>query len=279
MAQHTKRTHADGTVSYEIRASLGRDVNGKQIRKFTTWTPPTGMTAKQIAKQLEKEKLLFEEACKNGAILDTQMKFADLAELWLDAKKDSHSLGHQQRAREVLPTINAALGHLKVADIRPHHLQAFYKNLAEPGIKKTLPQATARPALGDAMKNNKTTQTAIAAVSGLSVDTVRQACRGATVSGPTASAIAAALGLEVKTLFDVTERKESLAPRTILYHHQIIGAALEYGVRNSIIADNPARRVEPPKNAKKKPPILTTCSLRSSSPRSMMRRSNGAPPR
>ena len=31
--------------------------------------------------------------------------------------------------------INQAIGHLNLADIRPQHLNSFYKNLAEPGIR------------------------------------------------------------------------------------------------------------------------------------------------
>jgi integrase len=261
MATHKERINADGTKSYYISCSLGRDVDGKQIRKYTTWTPAPGMTEKQIMKQLEREKTLFEEACKNGTVLDAQMRFADLAELWLDAKRDSHSPGHQRNARDLLQTINAALGHLRVADIRPHHLQAFYKNLGEPGIKKTPSQATAQPAFGETIKKNAMTQKALAAASGLSLFTVSRAQRGETISEPSAAKIAAALDLDVRTLFDVAERKETLAPRTVLYYHQIIGAVLEYGVRNSIVNDNPARRVEPPKNPKKEAAFLDDVQL------------------
>ena len=45
--------------SYKITASCGYDISGKQIRKHTTWTPPVGMTPRQIAKELERQKVLF----------------------------------------------------------------------------------------------------------------------------------------------------------------------------------------------------------------------------
>lgn len=35
--------------SYDIRVSCGYDVNGKQKFKQMTWTPPDGMTPKQMA--------------------------------------------------------------------------------------------------------------------------------------------------------------------------------------------------------------------------------------
>ena len=35
------------TVSYRFTACMERDVRGKQVRKYTTWTPPEGLiTAK-----------------------------------------------------------------------------------------------------------------------------------------------------------------------------------------------------------------------------------------
>lgn len=46
--------------SYKITVSCGYDINGKQIRKHKTWNPPAGMTERQIQKELERQKVLFE---------------------------------------------------------------------------------------------------------------------------------------------------------------------------------------------------------------------------
>ncbi len=54
MATVKTRTNKDGSVIYEIRVSLGRDIHGKQILKYQTWTPEPAMTAKQIEKALER---------------------------------------------------------------------------------------------------------------------------------------------------------------------------------------------------------------------------------
>ena len=40
--------------SYRISVSDGYDMNGHQIRHTMTWTPPIGMTAKQIAKEVNR---------------------------------------------------------------------------------------------------------------------------------------------------------------------------------------------------------------------------------
>lgn len=52
MAQITKRTGRTGKVSYLIRVSAGYDVNGHQIKRSMTWTPPESMTPKKIEKAL-----------------------------------------------------------------------------------------------------------------------------------------------------------------------------------------------------------------------------------
>ena len=61
--------------SYKITASCGYDISGKQIRKHTTWTPPAGMTPRQIAKELERQKVLFEERVNSGTTKDGNIRF------------------------------------------------------------------------------------------------------------------------------------------------------------------------------------------------------------
>ena len=69
--------------SYKITASCGYDISGKQIRKHTTWTPPAGMTPRQIAKELERQKVLFEERVNSGTTKDGNIRFEDFAAIWM----------------------------------------------------------------------------------------------------------------------------------------------------------------------------------------------------
>lgn len=43
-------------------------------------TQEPGMTARQIKKELDRQAVLFEEKCRNGQVLDGNIKFADFAE-------------------------------------------------------------------------------------------------------------------------------------------------------------------------------------------------------
>lgn len=51
-------------ISFKFKCSLGRDTNGKQRCKCTTWTPPKPMPEKRLKAQAEREAILWEERIK-----------------------------------------------------------------------------------------------------------------------------------------------------------------------------------------------------------------------
>lgn len=255
MATTKKRAHKDGSVSFEIRVSLGRDINGKQILKYHTWTPSPGMKPRQIEKALEREEVLFEEKCRTGKVLDTSAKFADFAARWLDANEDIFSPAYKYTAADLLARINIAIGNIPLDKLRPHHLQELYRNLAEAGVKKTKATAVTHKLAG-LLKERGITRAALSQAAGVAPITITTACRGKNVNSDTANRIAAALGMQVTELFTVTAAKERLSPRTILHHHRLISSILETAVKWQLLYDNPARRVTTPKVPKKEATFL-----------------------
>ena len=73
----TIRKRSNG--SYEIKVSCGYGVDGKQRAQYKTWKPETNMTPKQIEKEVNRQAVLFEEACKKGQIT-AAVKFEAFAE-------------------------------------------------------------------------------------------------------------------------------------------------------------------------------------------------------
>lgn len=123
--------------SYEIRVFCGLDEKGKRLYKYTHWTPDTNMTPKQIEKEVERQKILFENRVKKGEAVDGNVRFRDFAQRWMtEYAKPKLAPKTIARYKGLLTRINIAIGHLKLSDIRPMHLNAFYKNLAEPGVCK-----------------------------------------------------------------------------------------------------------------------------------------------
>jgi SOS response regulatory protein OraA/RecX len=50
-----------------------------------TWKPDPTMTEKQIQKELNRQAVMFEEACANGQTT-TVMKFQEFAEQWIESR-------------------------------------------------------------------------------------------------------------------------------------------------------------------------------------------------
>jgi len=105
--------------SYKIRVSCGYDTRGKQIRQSMTWTPPEGMSERQIQKELQKQAVLFEQDCLKGQIVAT-IKFEDFAGQWfreyaeLKLKKNTLANYYGLTGR-----IYKAIGHLRMDKITP----------------------------------------------------------------------------------------------------------------------------------------------------------------
>lgn len=133
MATITKRND-----TYRIRASAGYDASGKQITKSMTWKPEPGMTKRQIEKELERQKILFEEQIKGGNYAARQVKFEPLARECLEQAERQGELKPLtlKRFQQTQERTYQAIGHLYVDKITTRQLQKFINNLAEVGVNK-----------------------------------------------------------------------------------------------------------------------------------------------
>lgn len=61
MANIRENKRGGKVVSYRFTACLGRDVRGKQIRKYATWTPPAGLTPSKERKAAQRAADSWEE--------------------------------------------------------------------------------------------------------------------------------------------------------------------------------------------------------------------------
>lgn len=132
MANLKANKDKDGKIiSYRIRVSDGCGVDGKQRFKTTTWKVPHGMTDKQAAKEAEKMAIQFEDEVKNGlAGSQRNLKLADFVPMYLEVKKGSLSPRiHVEYEKTLNKVIIPALGHIKLSELRPAHVQAFVNQL------------------------------------------------------------------------------------------------------------------------------------------------------
>ena len=253
MATIEKLSYKNG-VSYRISVSAGFDTSGRRIRHRMTYKPEPGMTARQIEKAVQRAAADFERSIEQGFALDNRQTFAEYADYVIDLKKRTGLRPKtEDRYRELLGRINPAIGHLKIADIRPQHLNSFYKNLGESGIRADEGTATAKIDLTAYLKSQKKTNTAVAEAAGISLTTMVAATKGKSVSVETASAIAGALGKKPEEIFSVSFDTSPLSDKTILEHHRLISTILAQAEKEMLVPYNAAEKATPPKVQKKDP--------------------------
>lgn len=128
MAKIRKRNN-----SYQICVSCGYDMTGKQMCRYKTFVPEKGMTAKQIEKELDRQAVLFEEECRSGvAAAEGKMKLGVFIPIYLENKKNELSpVCYEKYCHVIDLCINPMLGHMKLKDIKPIHIQRFVNALQE----------------------------------------------------------------------------------------------------------------------------------------------------
>ena len=167
---------------YKITVSQGYDYTGKRIRQYMTWVPDSGMTERQIKKELERQTVLFEEKVLSGTTANGNMRFADFAEKFMQEYAQLY-LKPKTIATytENLRRINQAIGHIKLSELRTGHINRFYQNLQESGIRNR-ETAVCKVDLQALIGTQRGAQTAFSNRAGVSRATIKHAKRSG-VSG------------------------------------------------------------------------------------------------
>lgn len=147
MADIKGNRNVDGQlISFRIRVGDGYGIDGKQRRKTMTWKVPRGMTEKQAIKEVEKVAIQFEEEVKDGiAGSQRTLKLADFLPMYFDLKRDILS----PRTYDYYKTfaysmIAPALGHIRLTDLKPAHIQLFIKYISDNSKTKPSPSTLKR---------------------------------------------------------------------------------------------------------------------------------------
>lgn len=238
---------------YRITVAGGFDLNGKQIRHRMNWTPDEKMTPRQIEKELNRQVVRFEEQVRAGTVTsDGNVRFADFAQRYmveygrLNLKPTTLSNYERNLAR-----INQAIGHIKLKDLSPVHMQAFYNNLQGEGIRSRI-TAVAKLALVEWLSSSHTSQYALSKEAGIAHQTLANAIKGMSVSLRSAEKIAASIGRSVDDLFVIQTDSSPLSPATVHSYHRTLSSILERAVRWRLISSNPAEGAELPSLAGRK---------------------------
>lgn len=133
MANITPRVNKNGEItSYTIRVYHGYDSKGKRLKPYTmSYKPAQGMTSKQIEKEVQRQAMLFEEQCRNGQIgANRNIKLADFCTMYLEIKENILApRTYEFYKNEIDKLIIPLLGHIKLSELRPAHVQQFVQYL------------------------------------------------------------------------------------------------------------------------------------------------------
>ena len=136
--------------SYLIRVSCGYDTKGKQVIQSMTWKPDEKMTPKQVEKELNRQAVMFEEACMRG-FQSKAVKFETFAEEWFEeyAKPNLRNTTYE-RLLQLRKRVYAAIGHLRMDKISPRQIQAFMNALSKEGAN----ERTGKPLAPKTIRHN-----------------------------------------------------------------------------------------------------------------------------
>lgn len=245
MANIRKIEGKTGTA-YKITVSQGRNGSGKQRRRYMTWTPSPGMTARQAEKGAQKAALEFEAAIMQGLRPDDRQTFEQYAAYFLKTKKAEgmrvSSISHNN---ELLQRILPAIGHLLIKDVTPQQLNALWRNLQEPGINLRSLRATLTDTYREAAKVYKPDE--LAAAAGIGRTTVTKALRGERIRRDTAAKLAGVLGMKPERAYILHGDDERLAPSTVRIYAKLLSSIFALAVKEGLLASNPVARSSLPK--------------------------------
>ena len=255
MAYIEPRKNKNGEIiAYRIRVNKGYDKNGKKLKPYEfTFKPDPEKSARQNAKALNEAAVEFEKKCRQGYVADCNQTFAEYADYVIALKQRT---GVRRRTidgyKKLLPRIIEVIGHMKLTEIRPQHLNMFYEELSRRNTRRTEPRATVKIDLKSLIRKKGLTLQAVAAQGGMNVNTVSQACKGERILESKAAAIAKVLNTPITKIFIISKDSTPLSNKTILEYHRLINTIFRQADKELLIPYNPAAKATPPKAGRSK---------------------------
>ena len=135
--------------TYRFTVALGIDVNGKQIRKTTTWKPPEDVTQKKADKLAKEAYLAFKNRCKGLSELNENMRFIELCEQYFKvyAPNKLKPITAYNYQKIVDSRFTEYFGNKKLKDITTGMLTDFFckqTTTTKDGIEKPVKPSTAK---------------------------------------------------------------------------------------------------------------------------------------
>lgn len=245
--------------TYRIMVSLGYGLDGKQIRKTTTYRPPADVTPGKAEKLATAFAYEFEKRCQGMANLDENLRFKDLYDWYYEQiaphKLKENTIYNNRRILElyVLPDI----GHLKLKDINTARIDALFNKLHQCGAR------TERYLLTDETLLANGTRRPLFRKSGVTMETMHRMSEGTPVTKDTALKICEAAGVRLGDCFQKVQEDRGLAEGTVKRVRTALSPIFSTAVKKELLLKNPVTNATNPKDAEvKEHPFLDAAQCR-----------------
>ena len=125
--------------SFRITISHGTDVYGKRIRETFTYAPNPNLTPRKQRRAAEEEAHRLETRIHNGAATEgRKITLKEFADRWFSeyAENQMQPGTVEKYKREMELKVFSSLGHLKLTELRPMNLNAFFAAMNKDGARK-----------------------------------------------------------------------------------------------------------------------------------------------
>jgi integrase len=240
-----RKIEGKGGDSYKITVTTGRDATGKQVRHYKTWKPESGMTARQINKELHRIAYEFERSIEFGYRADDHQTFAQFAEYCVMLKEQRGDKPKSiEFSRRLYKRLCEYIGAMKLSDIRPQHINAIYRDMMRSGSSRRGDRARLVVDFGEVIPPGETFES-FARKCGISRKTLQKIHAGSDCMPYIADKISKASGR--KDLFRIIENTDAIGANTINIYHACLVATFTQAVNEMILEYNPAQKANPPK--------------------------------
>lgn len=230
--------------SFRIMVSMGYDMEGKQIRKTTTFTPPDGVTEGKAEKLARAYAYEFEQRCRGMTNLDENIRFHELFEWYYDQiaphklKEYTLESSHYILETYVLPYI----GNMKLKDINTARIDALFNELHRHGSKREMYILKDESLLAHGCRRP------LSRKSGVNMNTLRDMANGKAVMRSTAERVALACGRTLKQAFTLSESGGGLEDGTIARVRTALSPIFSTAVKKELLLKNPVMNATTPKD-------------------------------
>ncbi len=242
MATISKKQNKNGLV-FKIQVKIKDKGSGKIITKTTTFKPPEGLNSTQMLRQATVYADEYEMQIKglsNG--LNRQLEispettFKEYAEKWIESGMQDKSLSYYANNIYAKRLFDEYIGGYKLKELNPVVIQNFYNILDR--REKITHKITAKATLASTMKAKGVRYTDLRYTHKIATTSLNLMLRGGSIGIDNAERIAKALGVQVKSIFNIETTVEKYAFETINKVKRTVRAILAQAKKQRLIVDN-----------------------------------------